>query len=80
MCREMEQIYLEGEKRGIEKVFQESFEKGFQEGFKKGFAETLISNIKNVMATLGMSIEEAMNALMIPENERGTYIDLLAKQ
>ncbi len=32
------------------------------------------------MATLGMSVEEAMNALRIPENERGTYTDLLAKQ
>lgn len=56
MCRELEQLYLDGEKRGIEK------------------------GIKSLMATLGMSIEETMNALMIPENERGTYTDLLAKQ
>ena len=42
MCRELEALYLDGEKRGIK--------------------------------------EEAMNALRIPENERGTYTDLLAKQ
>ncbi len=64
MCRELEALYLDGEKRGIE----------------KGRAEGIISSLKSLMATLGMSVEEAMNALRIPENERGTYTDLLAKQ
>ena len=68
MCRELELLYLDGEKQGIKK------------GIEKGRAEGIISSIKNLMATLGMSIEDAMNALMIPENERGTYTDLLAKQ
>lgn len=60
MCRELEQLYLAGEKRGIEK--------------------NTVSNLISLMATLGLSIEAAMNALEIPENERTTYVDLLAKQ
>ena len=56
MCRELEQLYLAGEKRGIEK------------------------SIRSLMASLGLSIEAAMNALEIPEDERTTYVDLLAKQ
>ena len=39
-----------------------------------------IFSLKSLIATLGMSIEEAMNALRIPDNGRGTYTDLLAKQ
>ena len=60
MCRELEQLYLAGEKRGIEK--------------------NTVSNLISLMATLGLSIEAAMNALEIPENERPIYMDLLAKQ
>ena len=68
MCRELEALYLDGEKSGMEK------------GRREGRAEGIISSLKSLMATLGMSVEEAMNALRIPENERGTYTDLLAKQ
>ena len=60
MCRELEQIYLYGEKRGI----------------KKGVA----SRLRNVMTTLGLSIEAAMDILRIPEDERPAYMNLLAKQ
>ena len=68
MCHELEALYLDGEKSGMEK------------GRREGRAEGIISSLKSLMATLGMSVEEAMNALRIPENERGTYTDLLAKQ
>lgn len=64
MCRELEQLYLDGEKRGIEK------------GIEKGVA----SSLKNVMAALGLSIEAAMDILRIPEDERANYMELLAKQ
>lgn len=76
MCRELEALYLDGEKSGMEKGRRE----GRVEGRVEGRAEGIISSLKSLMATLGMSVEEAMNALRIPENERGTYTDLLAKQ
>jgi len=68
MCRELEQIYLDGEKRGIEK------------GRAEGRIETHADSIKNMMAALGVSIEAAMDILRIPEDERITYVELLAKQ
>lgn len=80
MCRELEALYLDGEKRGIEKGRKEGRAEGRKEGRVEGRAEGIISSLKSLMATLGMSVEEAMNALRIPENERGTYTDLLAKQ
>lgn len=72
MCRELEQLYLDGEKRGIEK----GIEKGVEKGIEKGVA----SSLKNVMAALGLSIEAAMDILRIPEDERANYMKLLAKQ
>ena len=68
MCRELEQLYLDGEKRGIEK------------GIEKGIEEGVASSLKNVMAALGLSVEAAMDILRIPEDERANYMELLAKQ
>ncbi len=68
MCRELEQLYLDGKNEGIAK------------GRAEGRAEGIVSGIRSLMATLGLSIEAAMGALEIPENERGMYRELLAKQ
>ena len=68
MCRELEQLYLDGKEEGILK------------GRAEGRAEGILSNIRSLMATLGLSIEAAMGALELPENERGMYRALLAKQ
>ena len=68
MCRELEQLYLDSKNEGIAK------------GRAEGRAEGIVSGIRSLMATLGLSIEAAMGALEIPENERGMYRELLAKQ
>ena len=68
MCRELEQLYLDGKEEGILK------------GRAEGRAEGILSNIRSLMATLGLSIEAAMSALEIPEGERKMYSELLAKQ
>ena len=61
MCRELEQLYLDGKEEGILK------------GRAEGRAEGILSNIRSLMATLGLSIEAAMSALEIPEGERKMY-------
>lgn len=76
MCRELEQLYLDGKNEGIEKGRIE----GRMEGRMEGRAEGIVSGIKSLMTTLDLSIEAAMSALEIPESERKLYVDLLAKQ
>lgn len=51
--------------------------KGIKE---KGRAEGITDAIKNLMVTLGLSIEQAIAALRIPEVEKQKYIDLLKQR
>ncbi len=46
---------------------------------KDGILEGTLSSIKNLMETLGLSIEAAMNALKIPEDERIKYVNMLVQ-
>ena len=48
-----------------------------EEGRRQGRTESIIDSIRNIRDSLGLSIEEAMDALKIPENERKNYISKL---
>lgn len=63
-----------------EVIARESIEKGRLEGRAEGITEGILSSIKNLMETMGVSVEKAMTALKIPEAEQRVYLDLLAKQ
>lgn len=65
MCREMEQIYRDGESRGIEK------------GIEKGRAAGILSSLKSLIQSTGWSIEQAMDTLGIPDTDRPEYARLL---
>ena len=55
--------------------------KGVEEkGIAKGRAEGVLSSIKSLMETLGLTIEQAMAALKVPESEKQKYMDLLERQ
>jgi len=55
--------------------------KGVREmGRAEGHAERALSDLRNLMETLGLTIEQAMAALKVPENERQKYMDLLERQ
>jgi len=47
------------------------------DGIQEGRAEGTLASIKNLMETLGLSIEAAMNALKVPEDERTKYASML---
>lgn len=58
-------------------VMEKSFLKGHTEGRAEGRAEGILSSIQSLMETLGLTIEQAMAALKIPEDEKQKYTDLL---
>ena len=51
--------------------------KGVEE---KGVAKGILSAIKNLVKNMGVSVEQAMSVLEVPEAERQKYMDLLEKQ
>ncbi len=51
--------------------------KGVEE---RGIAKGIASSIKNLVKNMGISIEQAMSVLEIPEAERQKYMDLLERQ
>ncbi len=55
-------------------------EKGRAEGRAEGMANGILVSIKNLVKNMGVSVEQAMSVLEIPEAERQTYMDLLERQ
>ena len=51
--------------------------KGVEE---KGVAKGILASIKNLVKNMGISVEQAMSVLEIPEAERQKYMDLLERQ
>lgn len=76
MCRELEQLYLDGKNEGIELGIAQ----GIEQGIGQGTVLAKLSDIKNIMEALGLTIEAAMTILKVPEKERQTYTNLLANQ
>lgn len=50
-----------------------------KDGLQEGLAEGTLSSIRSLMETLGLSIEAAMNALKVPEDERSKYTNMLGQ-
>ena len=63
----------EKEKRRMER------EKALTEGRAEGRAEERVSSIRNIMETLGVSVEKAMDALKVAAESRETYRKMLEK-
>ena len=63
--------------KGVE---EKGMAKGMAKGMIQGHAEQALSDLRNLMETLGLTIEQAMAALKIPEPEQQKYMDLLGRQ
>ena len=61
-------------------VMEKGMAKGRAEGMAKGMTSGILSSIKSLMETMGMTIEQAMAALKVPEDEKQKYMDLLERQ
>ena len=62
-----------------ERVEQKGIEKGIAKGRTYGIVEGIATSIRNLMESMGWSIEQAMVALQIPTEERNGYLNMLKK-
>ena len=60
-------------------LFDEGYREGYRKGFKKGFVKTMLRVIRSNVKHYGVTTEQAMADLGIPENEREEYKEMLKK-
>lgn len=53
-----------------EKGREEGLKEGVEKGMEKGKETTLLANIKCLVETMHISVEQAMNALRVPAEDR----------
>ena len=83
MTRTMEQevsVMCNLSKGVMEKGIAKGRAEGRAEGVAKGMTNGILSSIKSLMETMGMTIEQAMAALKVPEDEKQKYMDLMERQ
>ena len=59
------------------KAVMELKQEGIDLGLQQGIEQTHLRDIKNITNKLGVSIDEALKILEIPENEREKYKSML---
>lgn len=60
-------------------VEQKGIAKGKAYGITEGIAEGIATSIRKLMESMGWTIEQAMDALQIPKEERNSYLNMLKK-
>ena len=63
-----------------EGVENRGIEKGMAKGMAKGEAKGVLDSLHNLMDSMGLTIEQAMAALKVSEEDRQKYQELLSKQ
>ena len=53
--------------------------KGIEQGIEQGLEQGTLSSLKNLIDTTGWSVEKALEALKVPEDDREEYIKKLGK-
>ena len=78
MCNFSQGVWDKAMEAGMEAGMKAGMEAGMEAGRKEGAAQTMLNSIKNLMETLGLTIEQAMSALKVPDADRPKYLELLA--
>ena len=68
------------EKMGTEKGLQRGILQGKEQGFLQGSENKTVEDIQSLTKTLKLSVDEAMDALQIPIEERANYLKLLSEK
>ena len=60
----------------IDRYIEKGIEEGKKQGIKKGIEQATLESIHNIMNTLDLSLQQAMDALLIPEADQQKYRNL----
>ena len=73
MCNLSQGIVEKGRAEGMAKGRAEGMAKGRAEGMAKGIFDANMGSIRAMVSELHLTVEQAMNVLKIPQNERERY-------
>ncbi len=65
------------EERGIALGLERGIEQGMGQGIERGMETATLNAIRNLMETLKLTAEQAMEALKVPEGEKARYAGML---
>ena len=65
-------------KDGLKQGREEGLRQGIEQGIEQGADQTLLEDVRNLMDTLALTTEQAMDALKVPEEKREKMRKLLA--
>ena len=60
--------------KGVE---AKGIQKGMQKGIQKGIQTGILSSIQTLMITMNWTVEQAMDALKVPQKDRIKYLEKL---
>ena len=69
MCKAVKEIEAKAEEKG--------FKQGVEQGIEQGIEQERISAVRNLMKSLKLSAEQAMDSLGIPKSEYKKYLTML---
>ena len=61
----------------LERGLERGLEQGLERGLEQGKKERAVEDIQNLMETLKLTVEQAMDALKVPELDRDMYKAML---
>ena len=73
MCRTFEEIRKEGIEQGIQQGIEQGIQQGIEQGIEQGAEQARIDSIRNLMDSLKMTAQQAMEVLKIPASEQSAY-------
>ena len=83
MCNLSDGVWEEGmeagRKQGMEAGRKQGMEAGRKQGMEAGHKQGIVTALKNLVDSMGWTLEQAMNALQIPEANRAEYAARLGK-
>ena len=77
MCKAVEDLMKDAAKEAAKEATRVTTEKVTKSVTKETRDTTLMDSIRNLMDTMKMTAEQAMNALKIPERDQKRYAKLL---
>ena len=84
MCNLGHAVFVEGVEQGMNEGLAKGRSEGLAEGHSQGLAEgrregrgKLLTAVCSIMDKLGLNLDEALNALSIPETERQYFINAI---